>query len=417
MTFCLIRYEICNLTRKITYVPPGPTPCALAGKSLTIEDKERMVREVADHLETTYLQYCDNAGPLYWVAATVARLIIAKVSLILYHPLTQPGKPNSLSQDIRDRLFMASVEIMEYSRVLESEVATKQWGWLFQTYIQWHALAYILGELCIRPNSTIVDRAWRCIDLVFNEWAARGNPNKDAKDGKLWQPMHKLLAKAMKKRELNTQTGNNDTENNGLGIPNMYMRPQPEAYSSPSPNISNSTRDRRLERQTSTVYGDASNSNTISSFSDPMTTASTYSNDAMAPQIVGGTDTGMENNLLSDYQAMQAAPQSWTMGENNIGMNATANMTTGGMDPYFPGIGAGLVDIDVEDMADVSWEGWDEMVRDYQMEQDLAADAARGPTLGGSKHSLSLFLILAFFLLFPLWAPKTVSSLSGTCGS
>lgn len=81
MTFCLIRYEICSLSRKISYVPPGLTPCRTRLQVLTFEDKEQMVRDCAKHIEETYLQYCEDAGPLYWVAATVARLIMAKVSL------------------------------------------------------------------------------------------------------------------------------------------------------------------------------------------------------------------------------------------------------------------------------------------------------------------------------------------------
>lgn len=84
MTFCLIRYEICSLSRKISYVPPGLTPCTTRLRDISFEDKERMVKDCAKHLEETYLQYCEDAGPLYWVAATVARLIMAKVR---FHPL------------------------------------------------------------------------------------------------------------------------------------------------------------------------------------------------------------------------------------------------------------------------------------------------------------------------------------------
>ncbi|KAE8442876.1 hypothetical protein EG329_002618 [Mollisiaceae sp. DMI_Dod_QoI] len=387
MTFCLIRYEICNLTRKITYLPPGQTPCQLAGKSLTIEDKERMVREVAGHLEKTYLQHCEDAGPLYWVAATVARLIIAKMSLIIYHPLTQPGKPNSLSQDIRDRLLMASIEIIEYSRILESEASTRQWGWLFHTYIQWHAIAYILGELCQRPNSAIVDRGWGAIDTVFSDWNSAGNNVAHTKTGMLWQPMRKLLAKAMRKREENMQSANTDTDHNGLGIPRMYMRPPPEAYSNPSPCPGNIARDRLLEQSVADSNGSNhnhnngnSNNTSISNLTDPMTSAPLYSNDAtsmMAPQIVGGMD------ILPNQLPIQ---QSWFPDNNNTNNNTTANNnnSNGAFNPYYQGIGAGIVDMDVEDMADVSWEGWDEMVRDYQMEQDQAApDGARGLTFGG----------------------------------
>jgi len=138
MTFCLIRYEICTLVRKLSYTPPGEGPYNTAAREWTLEDKEQLIKETAEKLENTYLQHCQDAGPLYWVAATVARLVTAKMSLIVYHPLIRPGKPESLSQDVRDRLFMASIEIIEYTRVLESEASTHQWGWLFQTYIQWH---------------------------------------------------------------------------------------------------------------------------------------------------------------------------------------------------------------------------------------------------------------------------------------
>lgn len=149
MTFCLIRFEICFLTRQLSYVAPGNAPCK--AESLTLEDKEKLIRDTANHLEETYLQYCEDAGPLYWVAATVARLITAKFSLIIYSPLTAPGKPNTLPQDTRDRLFMASIEIIEYSRVLQDESTTKQWGWLFSTYVQWQLVTLsfpLLRFLC-----------------------------------------------------------------------------------------------------------------------------------------------------------------------------------------------------------------------------------------------------------------------------
>jgi hypothetical protein len=57
------------------------------------------------------------------------------MSLIIYHPLIQPGRPHCLSDDTKDRLLRASIEIIEYSRILETEASTKKWGWLFRTYV------------------------------------------------------------------------------------------------------------------------------------------------------------------------------------------------------------------------------------------------------------------------------------------
>ena len=359
MTFCLIRYEICNLTRRLTYTPPGNAPCVISGKQpLSLEEKEELVRECAQHLEKTYLRYCEDAGPLYWVAATVARLIIAKMSLIIYHPLTQPGKPNSLSQDIKDRLFMASIEIIEYSRILESEASTKQWGWLFHTYIQWHAIAYILGELCQRPNSAIVERAWRAVDVVFTTW---DGAMTHTKSGMLWQPMRKLLAKARRKREENLRTAAaNGVSTFDLGIDRKHLRPEATAYSSIGCNKS-IAKDRLLPQVSDTTTSQGP-SNPVNMAASEVPDTGMYIDDSsmMQPQVVGMGMLAPEQiqlQLQQQQQGMQQTP--WLMDDN------------------------ALLDLDMNALdGDVSWEGWDDLVRDFQMEVDNGPDRG-GPALGG----------------------------------
>lgn len=70
MTFTLIRCEICSLLRKLTYVPPGCYD--VRGPAVpTFDEKEALVKETSLRLEDKYLRYCEDAGPLFWVAATV----------------------------------------------------------------------------------------------------------------------------------------------------------------------------------------------------------------------------------------------------------------------------------------------------------------------------------------------------------
>jgi hypothetical protein len=126
MTFCLIRYEICHTQRKLYYVPPGEGPCKRAANSRTLAEKEEIVKDLHERLESKYLVFCHNAGPLYLVTATVSRLIVAKMGLIIYSPHLAEGLP----QSVKDRLFIASIEIMEYSQLLKYEVSTKKWGWV-----------------------------------------------------------------------------------------------------------------------------------------------------------------------------------------------------------------------------------------------------------------------------------------------
>ncbi|KAF4618365.1 hypothetical protein G7Y89_g14938 [Cudoniella acicularis] len=349
MTFCLIRYEICSLTRKLSYNPPTTSPCRVAMDSWTFEDKENLIRERAHRIEEVYLKYCEDAGPLYWVAATVARLITAKMSLILYHPLTQPGQPSTLSQETRDRLLMASIEILEYSKVLEEESSTKQWGWLFRTYIQWHAIAYILGELCTRPNSTIVERAWRAIDNVFGDW---GTAVVHGKSGMLWKPLKRLMLKARRKREENMASAING-ESLDSGISNDILRPPAVQYPRIMPR--NVTRERLLPHCTPTI-----NMGEGAPVAD--TTDSAFEDDTamMAPQIVGMGMLAPEQVQLQMQQQAGSQQTPWLMDDN------------------------ALLDLDMNLDGDVSWEGWDDLVKDFQMEVgNPQIDMQRGPTLGG----------------------------------
>ena len=350
MTFCLIRYEICALSRKLTCIPPSRSASKSAADPLTLEEKQQLVKDCAERLEDKYLKYCEDAGPLYWVAATVSRLIIAKMSLVIYHPLTQPGKPNNLPQDIKDRLFMASIEIIEYSRILESEISTKQWGWLFHTYIQWHAIAYILGELTLRNRSAIVDRAWRAVDGVFNDW---GVAVTKSKSGMLWQPMRKLMAKARRKREENMQTM--DSSSSNLGMDSKYVRPPPSGPGSfPARGC--------LIAQPTDTRNILNNEIAASQFIDDNLANSATMN--MAPQVVGMGMLAPEQIQLQlqqqQAQMLQQNAQPWLMDDS------------------------ALLDLDMNALdGDVNWEGWDDLVRDFQMEADNQPEMTRGPALGG----------------------------------
>jgi hypothetical protein len=132
MTFCLIRYELCHTSRKLSYVPPGEGLCKRAVNSRTLAEKEEIVKTLNDRLESQYLVFCNNAGPLYWVTATVSRLIVAKMGLVIYSPHLAEGLP----QSVKDRLFIASIEIMEYSQLLEREVSARKWGWV--SNLEWY---------------------------------------------------------------------------------------------------------------------------------------------------------------------------------------------------------------------------------------------------------------------------------------
>ena len=111
---------------------------------------------------------------------------------------------SSLPQEIRDKLFQTSVENVEYSLLLENEDRTKKWGWLFRTYVQWHAIAFLLSELCVRTEGESVERAWKAIDFVLNRRFLDDSNNAAHTSNKmkshLWKPLKRLLDRAKAER-------------------------------------------------------------------------------------------------------------------------------------------------------------------------------------------------------------------------
>lgn len=193
MTFSLIRCEVTSIFRRINYIPPNPKPCFEKFVSATFEDKKRWVAECHQRLEERYLQHCDMSVPLFWVTATICRLIMAKMWLMIYHPFQRRDGGRSLPPEVKDKLFLTSLENIEYMLLLETEARTMKWGWLIKTYVQWHALAFLLTELCTRTQGPMVDRAWAAVEKTMRNQITI---DRDDKRGHLWKPLRKLWAKA-----------------------------------------------------------------------------------------------------------------------------------------------------------------------------------------------------------------------------
>ena len=227
MSFCLIRFEVANTFRRINYIPPGPPrACNEFFSNVTLQDKEKWITECHQRLEDRYLKHCDMTQPLFWVTATVARLMMSKMWLMVYHPFQRQDGGASLPPETKEKLFITSLENIEYSLLLETESRTMKWGWLFKTYMQWHALAFILSELCHRTTGDLVERAWTAVDKTRDgRWGM--HITADSRAGHLWRPLKKLYRKAKEARQRGLQHE---------AMAKQNAQPQPQRTYSPNPN-------------------------------------------------------------------------------------------------------------------------------------------------------------------------------------
>ncbi|KAF5585011.1 bikaverin cluster-transcription factor [Fusarium subglutinans] len=192
MTFCLIRCEVMKAGWKVGYASPTPSSTASAARG----DDELIVQELKRRLEERYLRHCDESVPFMLFTSKVARLIVARTGLIVDFPRKQ--KEAEASTNIRDRLSSISMEVLELSSFIMTNSSISKWTWHSKAHIQWHAVIFVLSEICSRPASTECDRAWEFINTVHNRW----NMNERGKRGNLWRPIQRLMVKARYVREM-----------------------------------------------------------------------------------------------------------------------------------------------------------------------------------------------------------------------
>ncbi|MCJ1403938.1 hypothetical protein MMC11_007161 [Xylographa trunciseda] len=310
MTFDLIRYEVGNTARFLNYTPPGVVSSnKQARANTTIEEKERLIEKLGQYLEARYLRYCDMAVPLQWIAANVARLILAKMWLIVHHPFKRTDGGAGLSQETKDRLFRTSVDVIRYSNYLESQKSTMKWGWLFRTYIQWHAVAFVLSELCTRTLGPEIDSTWELIDTVFKEWSDTiSKQNKSM----LWKPIRRLMIKARLARSKALEKATLYPSDGSLGkveTPPGPRMPLPESLDGSSAFLP--IPPRMDEKPQFDAYGTPS------------------------------TDTFQGDSVMDALSLDTDASQQWVLDDPTLLQDTDENMT---------------------------WEGWDNLVKDFSME-------------------------------------------------
>ncbi|OQD91097.1 hypothetical protein PENANT_c001G02525 [Penicillium antarcticum] len=199
MTFCLIRCEVMRVVWKTGYVPPSMRRPSQPFEALSLPDRIALVKDLQQRLEERYLKHCDTATPFFQVCVTIARLIIARTWLVVYYPLSQNNDGANLPSTIRERLFLTSIKVLELSNFLLTDPDLTKWTWHSKAHVQWHAVAFVLFEICCRPPSQECDRGWEYAQTVYSRWKMKENK------GNLWRPIKRLMAKAQYVREMQKQ--------------------------------------------------------------------------------------------------------------------------------------------------------------------------------------------------------------------
>ena len=244
MTFCLMRCEAMALDFKTNYLPPGSMSRFQARSSdrPSREDRQRLVEELRARLQDRYIRYCDPSSTFGLFTSTVARLILSHVSFSASCPLDRKsasGKSSVRDYEIsaRNHLFQTSTDILELSSLILTNESFARWRWHSRTHVQWHAVAFVLSEICLRPPGPDCDRAWTVVSTVCENWAT-SKAEHEKNTNMVWRPIKRLLAKA---RYVRGQQQRNIQQTVPLDPHNKVNASQNTSMFSPLGTISNNS--------------------------------------------------------------------------------------------------------------------------------------------------------------------------------
>jgi hypothetical protein len=316
MTFPLVSCEIGDLAKQMTTLSSkGGVP--------DMEEQNHLLNEMYQVLKRGYLQYTTEAGNiLYWIQVSVVRLVMGKMTLITHLPLLFSSPNEHFSDKIRTKLLIAAIEVAEYNHALNAEPSARQWRWVYQTYIHWHAVVYLLIEICRRPWSPIVERAWVAL---HSEWLIPAQSNVD-KNLRVWVPLRKMMAKAKKHREAELERLRSNPQS--AKWPEMEEKTIPDPGSPglfpPGSNVAELYRERW--RQLLALPGQLENTRQTSSESGPEApSSSAYPNYAVQQNtnaISGYNQTGSGSNTT--YVQLYLDP-SGPPTSQNLSISSTPN--------------------------------------------------------------------------------------------
>lgn len=135
----------------------------------------------------------------------VADVITAIMWLVAYRPMKR--RPDNLpsSQITHPDILRLSVDVLERIHQLQTDPAVSPFRWPSQTYVQWHALAVTIAELCVETEGAMVERTWAIVESAFQQMAQHV---ADSDRGMLWRPIKKLMnmARGVRQKHLTSRT-------------------------------------------------------------------------------------------------------------------------------------------------------------------------------------------------------------------
>lgn len=259
-----------------------------------LQEQSRLIKEIYRRFELEYFQHTTDSGNIaYWVSVTIARLVMAKMTLIVFLPVLFASPNEHISDEIRNKLLISAIEVAEYNHALNAEEAARQWRWIYQTHTHWHSIVLLLIEISRRPWSPTLERAWVAL---HSSWLIPARTSTD-KNSRIWIPLRKLMDKVRRHRDAEIDRLRADPDAAASIEAEDEQIPRPSS-SGPFPAVSTVDFFRERWRQLVTRRGETrDNTQTPGDFDTGLATHQTYTNAPATNSLPLHTPSDTDSNL------------------------------------------------------------------------------------------------------------------------
>lgn len=238
MSFFLLQTEACRRMHPLmetlerqSGAPPTATDSPNAGAPDRLADitealrriraRHESIRNAARYMHSRFGVEPDVGLPtdMPRIATTHMATACKKMEFVLQlreEILLQRVEEESSQVDARAPLqtksFGLACDALACSRTLKHDSGAAHYGWFFNMYTQWYALAYVLRCLCCSREAAmdaVADRAWALVDELFpsglrlhgREDGDEDSTGTSSDDGSIWSYLHRLRYQASVVRE------------------------------------------------------------------------------------------------------------------------------------------------------------------------------------------------------------------------
>ncbi|PKX88879.1 transcription factor domain-containing protein [Aspergillus novofumigatus IBT 16806] len=192
MSFSLIRFTVTEFALRSLFSKQLRT--AADCETLDCQRRLKELDQLKEGLELRYLSCCDENIPFDFVVAESTRLVLAKIRLYLRRP---PLTEHNTVRPFVPNYWKECVDILGHAYSLRRYEKGAKWLWLFQTYVEWDALAYLLIYLCFNGCAGGAESAWKTAEDVYHHWREDPDVYRDRR----WKQIEALWLEAQSGRK------------------------------------------------------------------------------------------------------------------------------------------------------------------------------------------------------------------------